>query len=67
MEQRGISEEELLTEMRAKGIEVEDLENLTPSQLVQLEAIVAELEAKNKVQLPVDTSISGRKQSLLGK
>lgn len=46
LQKRGIAEGELLREMNARGIAITDLENLTPSQLAELEIIVAELESR---------------------
>lgn len=48
LEKRGISEEEMLNALAEKGIVVDDLADLTPSQILELEAVVQELEAKNQ-------------------
>ncbi|GLR18389.1 capsule polysaccharide transporter [Portibacter lacus] len=48
LEKRGIAEEDLIREMNARGIEIDDLENLSPSQLAELEQIVQQLEAEKK-------------------
>lgn len=55
LQAKGISEAELIQAMKEKGIEIADLNNLTPEQIIQLEEIVKELESKNS---GVDTTAS---------
>ncbi len=49
LEERGISEQDMLSALAEKGINVDDLQDLTPSQILELEAIVKELEIQNQV------------------
>lgn len=62
---RGISEEELLQAMKENGIEVTDINDLSPIQLAQLEQIVKDLEQQKAEETGGDNSEILNKEDVL--